>query len=235
MANLPLDIWFEIGAFLVSLFCYPNIKNRSLKWFIPYLFFIVLIELSGHFVRRNNSWIYNISIPIEYFFFTFLFWNHYQDKLFKELAYYLLVLIPWLALVHTLFFQGFYGGDANEIVTNTLIAGSSIMIFMSCLYFIDLFRREEAAGLFYDPLFWISTALFFFNLVELPFNLFLKYIIEHRFDQQGKLFIAIHAKLNYLLYTFVAIGLLCTKKRSLRTSGSLLLLLVLFLPAWQLL
>ena len=156
MYLLPLDIYFEIVAFIVSALCYSSIRDKPLMWFIPFLLFIVIVEIIGSSIRQNNSWLYNISVPIEYFFYTFIFYSHFRMEQFKKIAKSFLFIILIATLVNRFLILGFYNVDSKVVVTNTLIIGSSIMIILCCLYFIELFKRDEEIKLLYDPLFWIS-------------------------------------------------------------------------------
>ena len=217
MISLPLDIWFEIGAFVVAFLCYPSIKDKPLRWFVLYLFFIVVVELMGYTDRINNTWLYIFTIPVEYFFFSFIFYHEYCNKVFKAIALTLLFIIPIATVFNFVILHSKYGISDNEIINWILIGGSSMMIILSCLYFIDLFQREEEVHLLTNPVFWIATGVFFFNIGELPYDLLRHYIIKHRSDQRSKLFIAIHKILNYVLYTFVSIGLLCSKLQRRKT------------------
>jgi quinol-cytochrome oxidoreductase complex cytochrome b subunit len=119
----------------------------------------------------------------------------------------LLFFIPLYALFNMTFIQGF-----TDLNTNILLVGSCIMILLCCLYFVDLFRRDEEIMLLREPLFWVTTGLLVFNMGELSYNLFLDYILKNRHDAKALLFISIISLLIYVLYTFISIGLLCIKK-----------------------
>lgn len=216
MLPIPVNIYFEIAAFVISLFCYSRIRDKPLKWFVPFLLFIGLVELTGRYIRKElhlpNSWLYNISIPVEYLFYTYLFYQHYHDPFLKRTAKVFLAAIPIAAILNILFIQGFFNLD-----TNILITGSCIMILLSCAYLIDLFKREEEIDLLREPMFWITTGVLFFNLGELSYNMFFDYIIRHKHDQRAVIFTSINSKVIYVLYTFISIALLCTKKRSRKT------------------
>ena len=211
MFPIPVNIYFIIFSFLVSLFCYPSIKHRALAWFIPFLLLMISVELTGRYIRTGlhlaNSWLYNIFIPVEYLFYTYLFYRYFEDKVFKKIAKTIMVLIPVAAVINIVFIQGFYSFN-----TNTLLAGNCIMICFCLLFFTDLFKREEEMVLLTSPMFWITTGVLLFNLGELSYNLFFDYILKNRHDPKAMVFTAINGKLVYVLYTMISIGLLCTKK-----------------------
>jgi len=210
MLPIPLNILVEIIAFIVSVFCYTAIKNKPMIWFIPFLLFIVIIEHTGMYIQEElhkvNSWLYNISIPVEFFFYSYLFKSYFRDKRFKKIAMACQWFIPVFAIGNAVFSQGFYNFN-----THTLVAGNVVMIMLCCLYFVDLFKKEEETVLRKDPMFWISTGLLFFNLGELPYTIFMDYLIAHRHDQRAMLFISLNSNLIYILYAAISIGLLCTR------------------------
>ena len=210
MFPLPKHMYFEIGAFFISLLCYQKIRNKPLQWFIPFLFFIVLVELSGNYITKvlgiPNPRLFNFTIPVEHFFYTYIFYKNFKTPLFRKFAGSLLVFIPLFALFNMTFIQGF-----TNLNTNILLVGSCIMIALCCLYFVDLFKRDEEILLVREPLFWITTGLLVFNLGELSYNLFLDYILKNRHDAGAVLFLSIISVLIYVLYTFISIGLLCLK------------------------
>lgn len=211
MFSIPKHIYFELGAFIISLFCYQKIRDKPLLWFIPFLLFIVLVELSGLYITReigvSNTRLFNFTIPVEHFFYTYIFYKNFKTPLFRKIAQSLLVFIPLFALFNMIFIQGFI-----LLNTNILLVGSCIMILLCCFYFVDLFKRDEEILLVREPLFWITTGLLVFNMGELSYNLFMDYILKNRFDSKALLFLSIISLLIYVLYTFISIGLLCIKK-----------------------
>lgn len=208
---LPLPLWFECFALLISILHYNTIRDKPLIWFIPFLAFMVVVELSGWYIKNilgaSNSWLYNISIPVEYIFYTFIFYKHYEFAPFKKIAALLLLIIPIGSLINIIAIQGFYNFN-----TNILLAGCCIMILLCCLFFIDLFKRETEFVLLKEPMFWITTGLLFFNLGEISYNLFFDYIIKHKQDTGAKFFTSINSILVYVLYSFISIAILCTRK-----------------------
>jgi len=210
MFPLPLSIWFEIAALTISLVCYNSLKNKPLRWFVLFLFLVVVTELYGRHLRNElhepNTWLYNIFIPIEFLFYGFIFTVQYLSRKFQKLAGILMTVFGFLVIVTFLLLK-------NMLVLNTkvLIAGNILMIFCSCLYFVDLLNQDIVFNLHKLPMFWISTGLLIFNAGELSYNLFFDYILSHKQDFNAIVFTAINGKLIFILYGFISIGLLCTK------------------------
>lgn len=210
MFPLPLNIWFEFAAFIVSIFCYQSIKDKPLRWFIPFLFLILVVEFAGRYLRTElhtvNSWLYNIFIPIEYFFYSYLFYSYTRDAALKKIMKAILWLIIPASLINILFIQGWYNFN-----TNILLAGNCLMILLSFMFFVDLLRRDEPVYLGRMPMFWIAMGVLLFNMGELSYTLSFNYILKNKHDAKAILFTAINSKLIYVLYTCISIGLLCTK------------------------
>ncbi len=209
--QIPLHIGFEIGAFLVSMFCYRTIKDTPLKWFIPFLFALVCLELvTNHMafvLKMHTLQVYNVSMPIEYSFYAFLFYKYLQGPMIKKIALGLLIFTLSFSAVNLAFIQGF-----KDFNTTNQILGCTVVLFLSCSFFVDLFRREEEISLLKEPMFWISTGVLFFNLGELSTILFWQYTYQNPNPVYPAFLHMITKTLIYVLYTFISIGLLCTKK-----------------------
>jgi dipeptide/tripeptide permease len=212
MFPLPLHIYFEIAAFLTSVIFWYKIKHTRLRWFLPFLLFIVVIELYGRYIRKElhqpNAWLYNISVPVEYIFYAFIFWFHFKTKFFQQVTAVFLMLFPVFVLTNIFFIQGF-----QNFNTNILKAGSFSMILLSCLYFVELLQQEKETRLLKEPMFWIATGVFLFNTGEFFYTLFSDYLIENHLDKARHIFSTINNKLIWVLYTCLAISFLCTEKR----------------------
>src|SRR5687768_888985 len=102
MFPLPLHIWFEIGALLICLVFFRNIRQTTLKWLLPFMLFIVAVELTGRYVKRElgemelNQAIYNISIPLEYLFYAFIFSRYYQNTSYRKASMIFIAVFPVL-------------------------------------------------------------------------------------------------------------------------------------------
>ena len=123
MFPLPLHIYFEIAALIASIIFWRRIQHTILKWFIPFLAFIVAVELTGRYIgkvlRQPNVWLYNISIPIEYLFISFIFYSYYRKRANQYLAMWFLILFTVFVLFNITLIQGM-----NKFNTNTLVFGS---------------------------------------------------------------------------------------------------------------
>jgi hypothetical protein len=214
MFPLPLHIYFEIGALLTCLFFWSRIKNTKLYWFLTFMLFIVIVELTGRYLKKElgeiqlNQSLYNVSIPIEYLFYAYIFFLHYQNKVFKKIVGIFLIVFPAFVLINIVFFQGF-----NEYNSNIVKVGSFSMIVFSCFYFSDMMKAETEQHLLKIPMFWIATGVLLFNAGEFLFSLSIDYLYDKFPKEIFKIFGSIIFKLICVLYTCISIAIICSERR----------------------
>jgi hypothetical protein len=207
--ELNLHHYIEIFALIISVFCIRQLKHTALVWFIPYLLLIVIVELSGkytaHVLHQPNAWIYNLSVPIEYLFYSFIFYSEVSSRIFKRLIVVLACLFLFYIIYSLLTSRWIIVFNAGF-----LLRGSGMMLLFCCLFFWDLFSRAEEINLLTHPYFWIAAGLFLFNLGEFSYNLFAD-LLFNRGDKGAVFFRQINNYLNLVLYICISTGLLCRK------------------------
>jgi len=208
----PLDLfhYFTIGAFIISVVVLYKFNHKPLHWFIPFLLLMVSTDLTGRYIRRvlhhPNTWLYNITIPVEYLFYGFIIGSLCLTRSFKKMIFYGTLLLGVWAVINISFIQG-----SVHLNTSTLKAGSTAMIFFSCLGLVDLFRNDEHKTLLANPLFWICTGVLFFNAGEFTYLFFFDTFLQNNWDKTAKVFASINNKLIYILYTCISIAIICSK------------------------
>lgn len=210
MFPLPLHIWFEIAAFIASVICWNSLKKTHLRWFLPFLFLIVAVEITGRVFSRilhqPNSWLYNLSIPFEYLFYTFIFLSYYKKQYNRHLARLFMYLFLGFVVINLGYVQGI-----SRFNTNTLKIGSFFMVVFSISYFIELYNIHEEQVLLRNAMFWIATGILLFNAGEFSYNLFSKHLISNNLDKTLKLFQVVNHKLNLFLYSSFIIAFICQR------------------------
>jgi len=211
MFPLAPFIYFEIGALITSVVFLYKFDHKPLRWFIPFLLLMVSAELTGSYIRRElrqpNTWLYNISIPVEYLFYGFIIGSLCLTGSFKKIIFYTTALFATWTFINLFFVQGFM-----QLNTSTLKIGSSLMIMFSCIGLVDLFKNDNHQSLLKNPLFWICTGILFFNTGEFLYLFFLDIFIQNDWDRAAKVFASINNKLIYVLYTCISIAILCSRK-----------------------
>ena len=208
MFPLPPFHYFESGALLISLIMWRYMKKNSFRWFPLYLLFIVAVELTARYIRKElhqpNVWLYNLSIPIEYLFISYIFFTRFRKDFFKSLASWFIILFSVFVMLNLTILQGI-----SVYNSNILMVGSFFMIVLSLLYFYQLYDTIEG-NLYAQPMFWFSIGVLFFNAGEFSYNLLSNYLINAEIDRAARFFASINNKLIYVLYTCLIISFLCT-------------------------
>lgn len=209
MSSFPFHIYFEIFALLTCLFFWRETRKSILRWFLPYLAFIVFVEIMGwylpNFLGRPNAWVFNFSVPMEYLFFSAIFYSFYEKKVDRRLALAFMILFAIYAIGHSLI-KGIY-----HFNTYYLLIGSLAMIVLSVLYFYEQYIKTDTGNVWAEPMFWIATGVFLFNAGEFSYNFLSKFIIKNNLDPTIALFRSINNKLIILLYLLIAAGFICLR------------------------
>jgi len=212
MFPLSIHTYFELGALLAAIICWGRLKHTPLRWLLPFLIFMVLVELTGRYIRtvlhEPNSWLYNLSVPVEFLFYGFVFYRYYQRPAFKRAAGYFLFVFLLFPLTNLLFFQGF-----TVFNTHTMALGNFYMLLLGGLYFVELLNKEEPVNILKEPMFWLATGIFLFNTGEFCYTLFLDYLYITDLDKARRIFAEINNKLIWVLYTCITIAILCSEKK----------------------
>ena len=215
MFPLSIHNYFEFLALFFSIFFWKNIRHTPLKWFVPYLLCITIIDLIGRYynkeIHRSNAWLYNISIPIEYLFFVSIFLSIYKNKAYQNLAKGFLILFSIYVFVKLLF------TGITVFNTDTLLIGSFFMIFFSSLYLIELYNRPGIIVLHKEPPFWIAMGVLIFNAGEFSYDLLSKFLLtklflNNKLDKEATIFSSINKYLNLLLYCCISISFIWKKE-----------------------
>lgn len=203
--------YFEIGALIISVVFLYKFNHKPLRWFIPFLLLMVCTELTARYLRKvlhePNTWLYNISIPVEYLFYGFIIGSLCLTGSFKKTILYSTVIFAVFVIINLFFIQGF-----TNLNTNVLKVGSCLMVVYSCLGLVDLFTNDNHSSLLKNPLFWICTGVLFFNTGEFLYLFFFDTFLQNGWDKTAKLFASINNKLIFVLYSCISIAIVCSKK-----------------------
>jgi len=205
-----LAVGIEVLALIIALIYYRRYKHTTLKWVLPFLTFICTEELLGFIFRdilkKPNTPVFAISIPIEFCFYTFLFYHFLKSSILKRI-----LLISWLFMI-------IYDVSANiryfpQIFDfNMLLFGNLLMLLACCFYFWELFTQENEAELFNIPIFWIAAGVFLFNLGEISYN-FLGNELIKKYDNYSLFLRSFESILCLILYSLIIKALLTSQRK----------------------
>jgi hypothetical protein len=208
---LTLHNYFEVFALLTSLFFWRYIKQTPLRWLAFFLFFIVLVEITGKYYKvvlhQSNAWLYNFSVPIEYLFYGWLLSQYFRSKIFIKIAQVFLVCFFVFAGL-----QLFVFGGLTTFNTIFFKIGSLAMIVFCCFYFIDFMREEVPLNPVKEPMFWIASGLFLFNAGEFLY-VSLSNVVFSDWKKWKPVISQINNKLVVLLYATISIGIITLARK----------------------
>jgi hypothetical protein len=199
----------EFLALVVSLIYCKTLWHGKLRSLPFFLAFMLCVEVTGRYLHVfqhiSNSWLYNISVPLEYSYYTYLFWLHGTLGLRKFLTLgftIFLIVLCWDLMVHP--FKPFH--------TYTLVTGQVLIIISCCLYIYGLFLKNEEYTLFRNYFYWLVCGLLLFNLGDMVYFVFDPLLQEKKWDKFNTLFTEINTNLNYLLYFSYIASIIVFKK-----------------------
>lgn len=215
--NLYPHNYFEIIALIVALCCWHRLKHTYFFLFIPYLAFVVIVELTGKYLnqilKQHNAWLYNLTVPIEFLFYSFIFLTAFKWKISRLFTLGIMVLFLIFTIV-TLIINGF-----DSFNSLALLAGNFVAIIISCFYFFELQSSSERISLVRTPLFWIASGLLLFNLGEFVYSTF-HMILDRNWDRGAKIFRLINNQLLLVFYACIIIALLWVRNSIISTKIS---------------
>jgi hypothetical protein len=202
-------MFFEIAALFVCILFWRSLKYSRLRWFLPFLLFIVLAELTGRYLSKElkqpNAWLYNFVLPVEYSFYAIIFLLHFRKRIDR------LIVIGFLILFGAYTLLVFMINGIVKFNVDFLLIGSFAMLIFCILYLLEQYNDPQGSSLLQNPMFWVTVGLFLFNAGEFSYNLLSKYFIENKMDPSLKLFRAINNKLILILYSSFIIAFICQK------------------------
>jgi hypothetical protein len=209
---LPVYLWLEIVAFIISLFCCPHFKEKNLKYFVPFLFFIVFYESADFInffnVKGSNHWALNFITTFEFLFYSFFIRSLLLNNRLRKISLVLISTTIILTIINIAFIQGFW-----NLHSYTFLLGAVVIIYLVCTYFYQLINQEmETISIITLPYFWINTGLLFFYLGQFVFFAFFQYMAYIDDYSYLKIFRFISSFTNVILYIALSVGFLCKIK-----------------------
>jgi hypothetical protein len=200
----------EFSALAASIVFWNYIKKGKLKSLPFFLLFILLVELTGNYLRKNmypNVGLYNCSIPVEYCYYLFLFYLH-GGIILKRLS-------KWAGfgvLCFAIFY--FFKLPATYFHSYVLVAGQVSVIICSCIYLYEQFQHPGEQSLLKNYFFWIVAGLLLFNLGDLTYSLLYPIIHTNKWDRFDIVFKKTNNSLLVLLYLSYIISIVVYKKQN---------------------
>lgn len=209
----------QASSFLVCIYLFKYLKDSLLKYFLPFLFITLTVELVGFWLTRigiKNYLLYNVFTTVEFIFYAFLFSKHLKTVFFKKLTIGFIPFYAFMVFLNLQFVQGY-----NNFHTYTFLLGSFFVVLFCCLFFYESVLPEHLDHpLAKQPFFWVCTGLLLFYMGSVIINALFEYLRSYDLQQEGKkIYGIINQSLNVVLYSaFIYAFILCRKNRKTYSS-----------------
>ncbi|MBL7727606.1 MAG: hypothetical protein JNM68_07975, partial [Dinghuibacter sp.] len=183
------------------------------RQFSIFLFTVLLIELFAGLwplwthrqftppFSKNNYWVYNPFIIIEYLFYIYFFHRATGGKIFSlNISLGIGAGYLVLSLLNLFLLQGMF-----KYPTHTLAIASLVMVLLTSGYFIALLRSNKLVRLSTEPLFWISVGAFLYHLCCIPLFIFFNYLLRTNIEL-CLIFFKITTVFNWIMYSSYTIA-----------------------------
>jgi len=159
--SMQLFQYAELAACFMSLLLAGRLWSTSFVWFIPYLAVVVMVDIAANyfpaFVYGTNQWRFNLYLPVQYLFFSYLFWKHLASWRHRQIVLVASTVVMLFYFANLLWVQGF-----TMFNSNSFILGGVAIILYSNLYFLELVQKEDDVSIFSMPMFWTGIACLVF-------------------------------------------------------------------------
>ena len=204
--------YLELIAALCATLYFYKYKTTPLRWLLPYLWLVFLIEILAKvsIARQwlvDNRWIYNIQSIIEYMLIFYIYHRLFIGRFHKKLTRWLLILFPLLALLTFLFVHHSF----IELNTTAFSVGSLIVIYLVIAYFQEVLSSDQVLSISKNLTIWVSIGWLFYHAGSIPINLLINDVIKPQ-DLMSIRPILLVA--NVILYMSLILGFVWSNKIS---------------------
>lgn len=204
----------QASSFLVCILLYNTLRKTHFKYFLPFLFITLTVELTGYWLITKgirNYTLFNVFTTFEFIFYAFLFSKHLKTTLFKKLTIGFMPFYAVMVFLNLQYVQGY-----NNFHTYTFLLGSFFVVLFCCLFFYESVLPEHLDHpLAMQPFFWVCTGLLLFYMGSVIINALFEYLRSYDLQQEGKkIYGLINQSLNVVLYSsFIYAFILCRKTK----------------------
>ena len=165
--------WFEILAFLVSLFVWGKLQFTRLSTLPFYLAFILLMEVITFYMKLNrqmsNTIINSLLIPVEFVYLLLLLRSFLNDRRLKKVVVMIVLAYLLILTIDLLYYRETY----LRLYLRSYITGVCFLVIACCFYFFEMMNSERILSFYQNPEFWLTTGVLIFYLGTLPFHIYL--------------------------------------------------------------
>jgi hypothetical protein len=193
---------FEAAAFITGFAYWRKLKNSYWRFFPVYLLCIFLCEMTGKLLNSldmltANRHLYEwFVIPMEFFFFFWLFYRSFAEAKDKLWAIGSCIVFSCCWLFDELYILP-HGYKYHSF---TYTSGVVLLLMLIILYFIRVARSDDAIrSIRSNTLFWVCVGLLLFFVGSYPYYGLRDFLLTHR--TVGEMYQYVAYTLDYFMYT----------------------------------
>lgn len=182
-----------------------------LQYLAVLIFFDFLTEVISHvcfFLKINNNFLWPIFISIEFGLLSLVYRSALQPMFVTRIIAYVIPLFVTYALVNWL------SEKRGRLSAMPHFLEGIVVLFLVLCYYYKMLRTSVPVHLRHEPIFWLSTGLFFYFSVDSVIFIFSNYIqsFSQHFNNQ---IWCIHAVFNIVLYVFYTLAICSTPEKQI--------------------
>jgi hypothetical protein len=201
--------YFEIAAFLASLFAWPQLQKSSyLKWFPLLLFIIILVEIPQLFFKaylpQNNSLVYNIQVPLQHVIYLLILHQATIKPSWRRAILLGGAFFVVFTAITTIFFT-----EPGHFNVLGYCVGSLFIIIGILMKFYEMLQNPTDFNFMKKPFFYILFAFLLFNVGTLPYFVMINWLNWIQTHQEvARIFNKVMSIFNYILYATYTLAFL---------------------------
>jgi hypothetical protein len=208
-----------------------SLKNRKkfiiLKHFPIYIVSLLSVSTSMplYYIAKDANFYVNffdgLSDYTDYLFtlvemiiLSHFFYLVIKNKIIKILLLFFNILFALFFIYMAIKDKDFYQAISETTQSIVYTAESIILIFFCSAYFVELFKKLPFVDLKNEPVFWVSTGIFFFMACTLPYSL-LENHIRNNYANYLKTSYSIFHVFYILLFLMIIRAYLCKPQKTI--------------------
>jgi hypothetical protein len=194
----------RIGQF----FIFYTLIDISILILMEYIYsFTDVTKEQRKFIEYNSN---SISFLCELLAYYFFFQQAISIGLIKKIIYVLRIIFITLTCFNLLNLSLLHFQIAGKGDTFYLGTIEFIFLIIPCLfYFLELFSNPSSKSLFDRPSFWITTGIFFYTLVSIPYYFISPYLDSSKYQFSTELIALLFSLPFGITFLFLAKAFLC--------------------------
>lgn len=200
---------FSVLIPLIAGFIKFNRGSRISYILFGYVFVSCLVDAGGYITGRNginNNWMSHVFVPLEYLFFSSVYYVAVRSELWKKVIYASFWLFLGFCVLNVFLWE-----PLDQFNGKARVLESALLIAMVLLYFYHNIKQRDEPDFLKEPLFLFSAAiLVYFSGTVVIFS-FLEALMQESMEL-ARAFLNVMRVLLIMLNVVIAVVLLKDKK-----------------------